>query len=163
MALSLYVKHAREAEASWLAERPQAFLPRPAQRLPESAVLSLPQSWQVLHGLLTGSPWDGPAPANILLAGGREIGPDLGHGRPRFVSEIETRAFAELVAPLCPYKLKSGIDRRRVARTRFYMGEDGACPDIYDLHDHLVRDLPALKQHVGQAAVRGDGLLLWMQ
>lgn len=163
MALSLYVKHAREAEAAWLAERPRVLLAGGSQREPKAGVLSLAQSWQVLHGLLTGSPWEGPAPANILLAGGREIGPDRGNGRARFVSEVETRAFADLVAPLCPHKLRSGIDRRRVARTRFYMGEDGACPDLHDLHDHVVRDLPALKQHVGQAVARGDGLLLWMQ
>ena len=163
MALSLYVKHAREAEAGWLAERPQVLLAREIGPASAGDVLGLTQSWQVLHGLLTGSPWDGPAPANILLTGGREVGPDLGSGRPRFVTEAETRAFAELVAPLCPHKLKSRIDRRRVARTRFYMGEDGACPDLHDLHDHVVRDLPALKQHVRQAVVSGDGLLLWMQ
>lgn len=163
MALSLYVKHARESEVRWLEERPHALQARQTPHAPRTDVLGLAQSWQVLHGLLTGSSWEGPAPANILLTGGREVGLDHGYGRPRFVSQAETRAFADLVAPLCPHKLTSGIDRRRVARTRFYMGEDGACPDLHDLHDHVMRDLPALKQHVARAAARGDGLLLWMQ
>lgn len=164
MALSLYLKHASEPELGWLSQRPSALkASAPRTVAGGTGVLDLAQSWHVLHGLLTGSPWDGPAPANILLTGGREVGPDLGCGRARLASAAETREFARYIAPLCPYKLKTGIDARRVARTRFYMAEDGLCPDLHDLHDHVVRDLPALKRYVAGAAERGDGLLLWMQ
>ena len=132
MALSLYLTHASEPDLFAFAHRPDllggrlrassASRDRRVEHLgrdQSSRALALGRSWHVLHGLLAGSPLDGPRPASTLLAGGREIGPDLGHGRPRIASPDETRAFAAYVAPLCPHRLKSGIDPRRVARTRW--------------------------------------------
>lgn len=45
--------------------------------------LDLDKSWHGLHFLFTGSAWDGPAPENFLLRGGREVGNDLGYGPAR--------------------------------------------------------------------------------
>ena len=172
MALSLYLQHANEAELVRMARQPATLLAAagaqsrwPARGRQSAGVgdaLGLRQSWHVLHGLFTGSAWDGPRPANTLMAGGREIGPDLGYGQPRLASAAETAAFAGYVAPLCPYQLKSRVDRRRVARTRFYAAECGDCPDVDDLREVVVRDLPMLKSYLGRAAGNGHGLLMWM-
>ena len=87
---------------------------------------------------------------------------NAGHGRPRIASPDETRAFAAYVAPLCPHRLKSGIDPRRVARTRFYMADDGEAPERHELTEAVESDFPALKQHLSAATQRGHGLLMWM-
>ena len=161
MALSLYLQQADEARLAHLARQPDALraASAPARSL---EVLDLRRSWQVLHGLFTGTAWDGPAPANTLMGGGRAIGADLGCGQPRLVSAAETLAFSRYVEPLCPYQLRTRVDRRRVARTRFYAAECGNCPEIEDLRDSVVRDLPLLKGYLGRAATDGHGLLMWM-
>ena len=163
MALSLFLKHASERELGYLAAQTDALLQTRSRRQPRADVLDLAESWHVLHGLFTGSAWDGSRPANTLLTGGHEVGLDLGCGRPRLATALETRAFAQYIAPLCPYRLKSTVDRKRVARTRFYMAEDGLCPDLSELHERVIRDLPALKTYVARAAQHGHGLLLWMR
>ena len=170
MALSLYMQHASEARLAQLSRHPQALMQAAGTAVPVRArggaargdVLDLRQSWHVLHGLFTGTAWEGAAPANTLMAGGREIGAALGCGRPRLVDAAETRAFAGYVAPLCPFQLKARVDRRRVARTRFYAAECGTCPDLDDLREIVVRDLPALKAYLGRASGNGHGLLMWM-
>ena len=173
MALSLYLQHESEGRLAQLARRTDILLeaagtarsrryPQARRRSGPGEVLALRQSWQVLHGLFTGTAWEGPAPANTLMAGGREIGASLGSGQPRLADARETRAFADYVAPLCPYQLKDRVDPRRVARTRFYAAECGACPGLDELRETVARDLPMLKAYLGRAASDGHGLLLWM-
>ena len=173
MSQSLFLQAASEYQLAELARQPDRLRAtarggqhqRPAYGATSGArtdVLGLRQSWQVLHGLLAGSPWEGPRPANTLMAGGREIGADLGGGQPRLASAAETVAFAQYVAPLCPYRLRDCVDRRRVARTRFYAAESGECPELEDLRDCVVRDLPKLKAYLGRAANGSHGLLMWM-
>jgi hypothetical protein len=165
MALGLYLQHASEPALAQMLWQPRQLLEAvmPVRTpVPGSHVLGLRRSWHVLHGLFTGSAWEGPSPANTLMAGGREFGPDLGCGQPRLVCAAGTQAFARFVAPLCPHQLKGRIDPRRVARTRFYAAEDAACPDVEDLREIVMRDLPMLKAYLGRAADRGDGMLVWM-
>jgi hypothetical protein len=42
--------------------------------------LEVDKAWHGLHFLLTGSAWEGSFPLNFIVAGGQEVGDDLGYG-----------------------------------------------------------------------------------
>ena len=53
--------------------------------------ISLEKAWHGLHFLLTGDPWGGSGHAAFLLAGGREVGEDMGYGPARVIDAAEVR------------------------------------------------------------------------
>lgn len=126
-------------------------------------VLELHKSWQMLHFLFTGTAWDGPAPANTLLKGGREVGDDLGYGPARIVSAREASAFAAFLAPLQADALRRKLDVRKMAALDIYCADDPSDEGaVSELEDDLEHYFPALQHYVQAAAARRDGLALWM-
>ena len=126
-------------------------------------ICDLHKSWHVLHYLFTGSAWDGAAPGNMLLKGGKEIGEDMGYGRPRVADPAATQAFARFLEPLSTDDLKARIDPKKMARANIYCAEDaddeGAEYELYNDIDHY---FPMLKAYVAGAAAKGQSLAIFM-
>ena len=123
--------------------------------------LDLHKSWHMLHYLFTGTAWDGRAPENTLLAGGREIGEDLGYGPARLVGASETAAFAAFLSSLSLDDLGRRVDLRAMARLEIYCASDGD-DDAAEIHEDLDHYFPLLKDYVAAAATRGHGMAIWM-
>lgn len=60
----------------------------------EAHTFDLDDAWHVLHFLFSGRGDEGPWPASFLLAGGTEVGPDLGYGPARLFDAEEVRELA---------------------------------------------------------------------
>lgn len=139
--------------------RRRGFGAKPMGR-PGAPVLDLHKSWHMLHFLFTGDAWEGELPAATLLAGGREVGEDLGYGRPRILSQPETSAFAGFLAPLDVPALAARLDGQAMKALGVYCAEDE--DSVADLHDDLARYFPRLRSFVTDAAAKGRGMLIWM-
>ncbi len=135
---------------------------------PGPEVVDLHKSWHVLHYLFTGSAWEGPAPANTLLAGGREVGEDLGYGPARVVDAAATAAFARYLDTLSVAKLKARIDMKRMAELEIYCAanDDDDEGDVRasrgEIADDVEHYFPLLQQSVAAAAARKEALAIWM-
>jgi hypothetical protein len=110
---------------------------------PSAPVLDLHESWRMLHCLFAGDAFEGALPAATLLAGGREVGEDLGYGPPRMLSLEETASFARFL---------DGLDLAALA----------ARLDAEKLREELARYFPRLRAFVAAAAARRQGMLIWM-
>jgi hypothetical protein len=80
----------RQTHAAMSLAGPAALAAMP----PLEAVLDLQTDWRGLHYLLTGTPKSGLAPLNLLLAGGEDLGADLGLGPIRLIEESAVREFS---------------------------------------------------------------------
>lgn len=127
-----------------------------------SEVLDLHKSWHMLHYVFTGSAWEGAAPANTLLLGGREVGEDMGYGPARIVSVAETSAFDAFLKGQTPEALERRIDISRMSSLGIYCAEGGEDADAAELVDDLGHYLPMLKSYVAEAADKRNGLVIWM-
>lgn len=124
-----------------------------------SAPLDLHKSWHILHYLFTGSADGGAAPADTLLAGGREVGEDLGYGPPRVLDSAGAQAFASFLDTVTVADLQTRIDARRMEQLGIYCAEDG---DAADLAEEVAHYLPLLKDYVAAAAARRECLVIWL-
>ena len=58
------------------------------------ADFDIDKAWHGIHYLLTGTAWEGAAPLNFLVAGGRPVGDvDVGYGPARAFSGAEVVGF----------------------------------------------------------------------
>jgi len=171
MSMNMCLKQASEMEIARLAREgidPDALLEDSFAFGPKkgagakNAVLNLDKSWHVLHFLFTGRAWDGPLPAGVLLAGGREVGEDLGYGPARTLTPDETKAFAKFLSGQSVPALAKRIDTGTMKKLGI-SGADhedaGARADLEADVDHY---LPQLQTYVGGAAKDGNGLVIWM-
>jgi hypothetical protein len=144
-------------------EPPSPSSPPPApEPLPDRPMLDLGKSWHILHFVLTGQAWTGTMPAATLLAGGREIGRDLGYGPARASSPAETAAFARFLEALDVARLSSRLDMRKMARLGIYCVDSVDPGTLAGLRAELSRNFPRLTDFVGGAARSDDGMLMWM-
>lgn len=127
---------------------------------PRAPVLDLHKSWHILHFLFTGDAWEGELPAATLLAGGREVGEDLGYGRPRILEQRETGNFARFLCELDVPALAARLDGRAMKALGVYCADD--VESVAGLHEDLSRYFPRLQSFVADAAARRSGLLIWM-
>src|SRR5262249_46291265 len=116
-------------------------------------------SWHGLHYLLTGDAWDGPAPLNFLVSGGREIrGADAGYGPPRTFTPEETRGLNDALANISGDELWSRYDAEAMEASSIYpMIWD---EDEDDLKDEYTMYFEQVKQRISNAASRGNGFLV---
>jgi hypothetical protein len=126
------------------------------------AILDLHKSWQILHFLFTDTAFEGRAPADALLNGGKEIGQDLGHGAPRLLSPKEVAAFADFLGGQTVEGLKARIDTARMSRLEIYCAEDGDADGLEEIEADVEAYFPMLRDFAEAAAANGDGLLIWM-
>jgi hypothetical protein len=125
-------------------------------------ILDLHKSWHVLHYLFTGTAWEGTAPANTLLIGGKEVGEDLGYGPARVIDPATTQSFARFLDGLSPGKLKSRLDMQKMSQLEIYCAEEDDEASKSELGDDVDHYFPMLKDYVASAAKQGGGLAIWM-
>jgi hypothetical protein len=129
---------------------------------PAPDVLDLHKSWHMLHYLFTGTAWEGAAPANTLLLGGREVGEDLGYGPARIVDARATAEFAAFLAGFTARALKSRLDMKKMKALEIYCAEDDDGASKSELMDDVDANFPLLKDYVTAAAARGNAVAIWM-
>ena len=114
------------------------------------------KSWQGLHFLLTGTPWEGEFPHNFLLGGGRELdfrpgdSPLLTHG------SAETRRIAVALAAVPDETFRARLDPARMMELEIY-------PEVWEdaeAREYLLEDMQRLREAVATVAARGYGLLV---
>lgn len=143
----------------------QATITRLRSRTPGAVeggdpVLDLHKSWQVLHYLFTGTAWEGKAPANALLLGGREVGEDLGYGPVRVLDPRETADFARYLSALSLAKLEQALNLEAMIGLDLYgCDEDTSEEEVMEEIEHY---FPMLQTYVAEAAGRGRSLAVWM-
>lgn len=125
-------------------------------------ILDLHKSWHALHFLFTGTAWEGRAPADALLNGGREVGEDLGYGPARLLDAKETAAFAVFLRTQTVEGLLGKVDLRRMSDLEIYCFEDDGEDAAEDVEADIETYFPQLKDFVVAAADKGEGLLVWM-
>jgi hypothetical protein len=128
----------------------------------DAGVLDLHKSWHVLHFLFTGTAWEGAAPADFLLSGGKEVGDDLGYGPARLLAPEATAAFAQFLSAQTIGALTAKIDMALMSRLDIYGAEDDDPAGAEKIVEDVEAYFPKLQAFVAAAAARNDGLLLWM-
>ena len=92
----------------------------------EGLSTDLDKSWHGLHYLLTGTAWEGEAPLNFLVSGGREVGKlDVGYGPVRVLTAGETRAVRDALSKLDDDGLRARFDGADMMKKQIY-------PEIWD-------------------------------
>jgi hypothetical protein len=134
----------------------------PADKGGGPEILDLHKSWHTLHYLFTGTAWEGAAPANTLLLGGKEVGEDLGYGPARVLDAQATADFANFLKALSPRDLKKRIDMKKMAALDIYCAEEEDEASKSELMDDVDAYFPMLKDYVATAASRGSGMAIWM-
>lgn len=125
---------------------------------PPPDVLDLHKSWHILHYALTGRAEGGALPAATLLAGGTEIGRDLGYGRARNVTAAATSTFATYLTGIDVATLTASLVPAVMRIQKIY----GASRSRASLNADLTQDFHRLRDHVTAAASDRSGLLIWM-
>lgn len=136
----------------------------PAEIPSPDAMVGLHKSWQIIHYVLTGTPESGPAPLNLLLVGGEEVGGDLGYGPARL---IEARALQEFAKALKTFDLEGVLGRLDVAKMAaagVYCVHEDDEPEgqLIELEEDLRHYLPALQDFADRAVAAREGALIWM-
>lgn len=130
---------------------------------PEEMV-DLHKSWQVLHYVFTGTPDSGPAPLNLLLVGGEDVGEDLGYGPARLVDAAAIQSFSKALKDFDLDRAMARLDLKKMAAAGVYCvdGDDDEEAQMMELEDDLQHYLPALKDFAARAAAERQGALIWM-
>jgi len=77
---------------------------------PDSPVLELDKTWNALHYVLTGDPWEGTPPLAYVVLGGTSIGPDVGYGPALYLTPKQTAETAAALRALDPSSLRPRVD-----------------------------------------------------
>ena len=123
------------------------------------AVLDIDKSWQGIHFLLTGEPFGGKEPNSLAILGGVEIGEDLGYGPARYLDSAKVRLAAAALADISTADLRkryipADLEAAAIYPTGIWKKEaEGA-------FEYLVPWYKSLQAFYGQAAKRGDAMLL---
>ncbi|MCO4745406.1 MAG: YfbM family protein [Proteobacteria bacterium] len=119
----------------------------------------LHKAWQAIHFLLCGEAWSGSGPAAFLLAGGTEVGEDMGYGPVRALSSADTQAAAGVLEDVDAETLVSRWDRRAIASAQLYAIDANAEDEEKASIAHFYAPMRTL---VLDAAAAGEGVLIYM-
>jgi hypothetical protein len=126
---------------------------------PDNTV-DIDKAWHGIDFLLRQIAEEQDAPLAAAVAGGTDLGEDLGYGPPRALSAQEVQAIAAALALVTPDQLKQAYDPEAMGAACIY-------PDIWERDgaealDYLLHYFPAVVAFYQAAAGRGDGALLWL-
>ncbi|MBX9693311.1 MAG: YfbM family protein [Cyanobacteria bacterium] len=123
--------------------------------------LDLHKSWQALHFVLTGTPWevDDRIPVSQAVLGGEEIGEDFtGYGPARFLGPDRVK---EVSAGMGLLQIKDLIEK--------YSAEDYERADLYAFNGideergDISRCFSDLKSFYQGCASRGSAVIIWIE
>ena len=124
--------------------------------------VDIDKAWHGLHFLLTGSAWDGGAPLNFLVAGGRQIGDvDVGYGPARGFNPAEVRTIADSLATVTLDDLRARFDPKAMARQEIYPSIwDGS--SVEEAREYLLEYFQVLIDFVAQGANAGRAMIVYV-
>ena len=122
---------------------------------------NLEKAWHGIHYLLTGTAWEGDAPLNFLLAGGREVdGIEIGYGPARTFTAAETRDIAVALARVSDEELRRRFAPDEMMRLEIYPEIWDRDPEEDDTLGYLMESVASLRETLGTVVGRGYGLLV---
>jgi hypothetical protein len=119
----------------------------------------LHKAWQAIHFLLCGEPWSGSGATAFLLAGGTEVGEDMGYGPVRALDIAETQAAAAILREVDAQALVSRWDGAAIAKAQLYAIDPGAEDEEKQSIAHFYAPMRRL---VLAAAGAGEGVFIYM-
>ena len=122
--------------------------------------LDIDKSWHGLHFLLTGSAWEGSFPLNFIVAGGQEVGDDLGYGPARGLTSTEVAQVDAALEPLTSDELGQRFDAQRMTELQIY--PDGWTHDPEGERGYLLDFYADLRAFVHRTAGQGHALLVYL-
>ena len=122
--------------------------------------LEIDKSWHGLHFLLTGSAEEGSPPLNFILAGGEEVGDDLGYGPARAFRSNEVLVVDAALEPLTAQELRGRFDAERMTELQIY--PFGWSDDPDGELEYLLEFYGELRAFVRRTAGCGHGLLVYL-
>ena len=127
--------------------------------------LDLDKSWHLLHYAISGQAFPTGSDADALLLGD-ELGPDVGgYGPARLHDARTTKKFAELLASLDVETVKNRLRLEDMLSEPIYglpMGEGPGSQAEAEMRDYVLHYFPLLRDYVIEAALKTDGLLVWI-
>ena len=122
--------------------------------------LEIVRSWQLIHFLLTGAPWEHSGPlANAVLGGSEIPGTDSGYGAYRVNAAKDVQALCRQLDELSADALWSRFDLSRVQAEQIYP-EDWT--GSHDDRQELQEDYEALQAFLASAAQGNEAVLMFM-
>ena len=120
--------------------------------------LSIEKAWHGLHFVLAGTKWEATAPPGNVVAGGCEIGEDLGYGPARYLTVDEVRDASTALAAIDDEEFRKRYNREALAEAEVYPGgwDD---PSELDWLLDAVRDVRA---YFKKAADLGHAMMIYM-
>jgi hypothetical protein len=122
--------------------------------------LDVDKAWHGLHFLLTGSAWEGSFPLNFIVAGGEEVGDDLGYGRARGLTSSDVLKIDAALEPLRADELGQRFDAQRMTELQIY--PFGWSDDPEGECDYLLEFYADLRAFVRRTAEQRHALLVYL-
>ena len=122
--------------------------------------LDVDKAWHGLHFLLTGSAWEGSFPLNFIVAGGEEVGDDLGYGPARGLTSSDVLKIDAALEPLKADELGQRFDAQRMTDLQIYPFGWSHDPD--GEREYLLDFYADLRAFVRRTAEQGHALLVYL-
>jgi hypothetical protein len=129
----------------------------------EGAAPDLDKAWHGLHYLLTQTAWEGEAPLNFLVSGGREVGQiDVGYGPARVFTASEARTIEFALDSVPDDVLRARFDPSAMQRADIYPQIWDRPADTDDPLGYLMEGLQTLRGVVATAVAADAGLVVYL-
>lgn len=128
-----------------------------------SGFFDLHKSWQTLHFLLAGTPWDVDEadPASQAVLGGVEVGPDaFGYGPARFFTPDVVQKIAEALEKIDMEEIREKFTEEQFKEADLYAYETG---DFDEEMEMLIDYLDGLKEFYREASDKGHAVVTYLQ
>lgn len=122
--------------------------------------LEIDKAWHGIHFLLTGSAWEAGLPLGFVVAGGTEVGDDLGYGSARALRSQQVQQIDAALEPFTNDELRKRFDADRMTELEVY--PFGWSDDPDGELEYLLAYYMELRAFVHRTAERGDGLLVYL-
>lgn len=122
--------------------------------------LEIDKAWHGIHFLLTGSAWEAGLPLGFIVAGGEEVGDDLGYGPARALRSEDVLKIDGALDPLTTDELRRRFDANRMTELEIYPFGWSHDPD--GELEYLLEFYTELRAFVRRTAERGHGLLVYL-
>ncbi len=123
--------------------------------------LSIEKSWQAIHYILNGDPWQGTGPLGNTVLGGREIGEDLGYGPARFLTPEQVKETSKALDAFTPEQFTERLRDADFEANDIYVfsGEDPNDPDVIE---ELVGYYGDIRTFFKNSAGKNHGIVLYL-
>ena len=116
------------------------------------------KAWHGIHYLLTKTAWEGEAPLDFIVRGGRELGIEVGYG-VRLMTSNEVQYLNAALQPIDEAFLKGRYNPSEMMRLEIYPEVWDRDPEEEDNFGYCLDYFNALKSFVAQAAERNMGIV----